>query len=298
MHRYKKLALLGLLVVMLGSIAACSNSSSNNTGPKSLLANIKSSGELRVGFASAQPWQQVDAKTGQWEGVYVDVMADWAKTLGVKFVPVSTTWDNMIAGLQANQYDVASSLNARPARSIVVSFSNPLESDIGSFSLIPGTSNITTFAQLNVPSTTVCVQQGAAEDLSLSAAQSAGVVKVQITRLADQDSCRLAVTSGRVTAFFDDWNGNGPFAAANNGVKIIFPSAPFVDEGIGYAINFGYSYEDIAAINNQLVYFSASGKLAQSLKTWGATDPVKFAADPTDVPAYVKTLEASQYPGG
>ena len=166
----------------------------------------------------------------------------------------------MIAGLQANQFDIASSLNARPARSIVVSFSNPLESDIGSFAVEPGTSNITTFAQLNVASTTVCVQQGAAEDLSLTAAQTAGSVVMQITRLADQDSCRLALTSGRVTAFFDDWNGNVPFAAATTGVKIIFPPAPFVDEGIGYAIAFGYSYEDMAAINNQLVYFAASGK--------------------------------------
>ena len=293
MVRFRKIAALSVLVVILGSVAACSSSTSNASGPKSLLADIKSRGELRVGFASAQPWQSKNATTGAWEGVYVDVMANWATTLGVKFTPVDTTWDNMISGLQAGQYDIASSLNARPKRSIVVSFSNALQSDIGSFS-VAGASGITTFAQLNVASTTVCVQQGAAEDLSLTAAN----LKLQIQRLADQSSCRLALTSGRATAFFDDWNGNGPFAKANDGVKLIFPPTPFVNEGIGYAINFGYGYEDIAAINNQLVYFNGSGLLAQSLQKWGAIDPVQFAAVAADVPTYVKTLEAAQYPGG
>lgn len=293
MVRFRKVAALSLLVAILGSVAACGGSSTNTTGAKSLISEIKARGELRVGFASAQPWQSLNASSGAWEGVYVDVMADWATTLGVKFTPVSTTWDNMIAGLQAAQYDVSSSLNARPKRSVVVSFSNALQSDIGSFS-VTDKSGITTFDQLNVASSTVCVQQGAAEDLSLTNAN----LKLQITRLADQDSCRLALTSGRATAFFDDWNGNGPFAKANTGVKIIFPPTPFVNEGIGYAINFGYSYEDIAAINNELVYYNGSGKLATSLQKWGAIDPVQFAAVTTDVPTYVKTLEAAQYPGG
>jgi polar amino acid transport system substrate-binding protein len=284
------------LVVVLATVAAAcgSSPSSSATGPKSLLAQIKQRGELRIGVASAQPWQMKDPSTGQWGGVFVDVMADWAQNLGVKFTPVATTWDNMIAGLQAGQYDVASSLNARPKRSVVVSFSNPLASDIGSFSVIPGKSKVTTFEQLNTSSNTVCVQQGAAEDLSLTNAK----LQLQIQRLPDQDSCRLALTSGRVQAFFDDWNGNGPFAKKNSDVKIIFPSTPFVNEGIGYAITFGYSYEDISAINNQLIAFAGSGKLAQSLSKWGAVDPVKFAANPADVPTYVKNLEAQQYPGG
>jgi polar amino acid transport system substrate-binding protein len=296
--RSRRKLFIGLMVLILAAVAGCTGSGSKNaagtSGSKSLIAQIKKRGELRLGVAIAQPWQMKDPKTGAWEGVFVDAMADWAKTLGVKFTPVATSWDNMIAGLQAGQYDVASSLNARPARSIVVSFSNPLASDIGSFSVVSGTSNLTTFAQLNVASTTVCVQQGAAEDLSLTNAHLA----LKIQRLPDQDSCRLALQSGRVQAFFDDWNGNGPFAKANSNVKLIFPSTPFVNEGIGYAITFGYSYEDISAINNQLVAFAGSGKLAQSLAQWGAVDPVKYAGSPADVPAYVKSLEAQQYPGG
>ena len=293
--RLGKGVLVGFMVVTLATVAACQSSNdTSNTGSKSLIAQIKQSGELRVGLASAQPWQMKDPSTGEWEGVFVDVMQNYATWLNVKFTPVATTWDNMIAGLQAGQYDIASSLNARPARAIVVAFSNPLASDIGSFSVIPGQSNITTFQQLNQASNTVCVQQGAAEDLSLTNAKLA----LQISRLPDQDSCRLALQSGRVQAFFDDWNGNGPFAAANSDIKIIFPSTPFVNEGIGYAINFGYSYEDIAAINIELQYYAASGLLGQSLAKWGAVDPVKFAADPNDVPAYVKALEAAQYPGG
>lgn len=282
-----------LLAVMLIAAVGCTSAPPAPQTGNSLLAQIKERNELRVGFASAQPWQMTDPATGEWQGVFVDVMKDWATTLGVKFTPVGTTWDNMIAGLQAGQYDIASSLNARPKRSIVVAFSDPLATDIGSFSVIPGTSNIHTWEELNQPANTACVQQGAAEDLSLTNASP----QLQILRLADQDSCRLALTSGRVQAFFDDWNGNGPFAAANDGVQIIFPPTPFVNEGIGYAINFGYSYEDIAAINNQLKAYAGSGNLAKSLSQWGVVNPVTYAADPAAVPTYVKTLEAQQFPG-
>ncbi len=106
--RFGKSILVGLMVVSLATVAACQSSddSSTDTGPKSLISQIKQSGELRVGFASAQPWQFKDPTSGEWQGVFVDVMADWAKTLDVKFVPVATTWDNIIAGLQAGQYDV------------------------------------------------------------------------------------------------------------------------------------------------------------------------------------------------
>jgi polar amino acid transport system substrate-binding protein len=281
-----------MIVVSLIGVVACT-AAAPTSGSKSLLAQIKERNELRVGFASAQPWQMTDPATGEWQGVFVDVMKDWAAAMGVKFTAVGTTWDNMIAGLQAGQYDIASSLNARPKRSIVVAFSDPLATDIGSFSVIPATSNIHTFEDLNQPANTVCVQQGAAEDLSLTNANLA----LQIQRLADQDSCRLALTSGRVQAFFDDWNGNGPFAKANDGVQIIFPPTPFVNEGIGYAINFGYSYEDIAAINNQLKAYAGSGNLGKSLSQWGVVNPVNYAADPAAVPTYVRNLEAQQFPG-
>jgi polar amino acid transport system substrate-binding protein len=295
MVRFRKVALFGLLIVMLGMVGACGSSSSNNaTGPKSLIDQIKARGELRLGVATAQPWTMKDAKTGEWEGVYVDVMADFATTLNVKFTPVATTWDSIVAGLQSGQFDIAADLNARPARAIAVTFSNPMETDMGSFAVLPARDAITTFDALNSASNTVCVMQGTAEDLALS---SSLIWKAQITRLADEDSCRLALQAGRVKAFYDDWNGNGPYAAANSGTSLIFPPQPFEVEGICYAIDRGYSYDDMAAINIQIQSYASRGLLAKSLAKWGAVDPVKYAAVAAEVPVYVKTAEAAQFPG-
>jgi polar amino acid transport system substrate-binding protein len=281
-----------LAVAALFVASACSNSTPAAAGPKSLIAEIKARGELRIGVAAAEPWQTQDPKTGVWGGVFVDIMADYAQALGVKLTPVSTTFGNMIAGLQAGQFDIASSLNARPARAVVVMFSSAVASDIGSFAVT--SSSLTTFDQINQSQNTVCVAQGSAEDLSLTTSKP----KAQIQRLADESACRLAVQSGRANAIFDDWNGNGPFAKANPGTKLIFPPTPFVDEGIGYAITQNYSYADVAAINVEIQSFAGRGLLAASLTKWGAIDPVQFAAVPADVPVYVKTLESSQFPGG
>src|SRR5712692_822735 len=54
---------------------------------KSLIKEIQQRGELRVGYATADPHQFKDSSTGQWKGIAVDIMDEWAKELGVKHVP-------------------------------------------------------------------------------------------------------------------------------------------------------------------------------------------------------------------
>src|ERR1700745_1507223 len=115
---------------------------------KSLIKEIQQRGELRVGYATADPHQFKDSTTGQWKGIAVDLMEDWAKELGVKRVPVDTSWDAMVAGLQAGKYDVAAALNRRPARALVVTFSAPYMFDTGTFAVNRGKGKGTTFAQL------------------------------------------------------------------------------------------------------------------------------------------------------
>ena len=85
---------------------------------KSLLKEIKDRGELRVGYATADPHSFKDSTSGQWKGIAVEIMEEWAQEMGVKHVAVDTSWDAMIAGLQAGKYDVAArSTGVRPAPS-------------------------------------------------------------------------------------------------------------------------------------------------------------------------------------
>src|SRR5919201_2579603 len=46
---------------------------------KSLLSEIKDKGELRVGYAVADPHQFKDPTTGEWKGIAVDIMTNWAE---------------------------------------------------------------------------------------------------------------------------------------------------------------------------------------------------------------------------
>src|SRR5262245_22750103 len=156
---------------------------------KSLVKEIQQRGELRVGYATADPHQFKDSTSGQWKGIAVDIMEDWAKELGVKHVAVDTSWDAMIAGLQAGKYDVAAALNRRPARALVVTFSAPYMFDTGTFAVNRGKVKATTFEQLDQKGTKIAVMMGTAEDKSLSRVAK----NLEILRLPDQNETRIAV---------------------------------------------------------------------------------------------------------
>ncbi|TMJ08920.1 MAG: transporter substrate-binding domain-containing protein [Bacillati bacterium ANGP1] len=131
---------------------------------QSLLKEIHDRGELRVGFALAEPSQFKDPTTGEWKGIAVDIMSDWAKVLGVKFVPVDTSWDAMIPGLLAKKYDFASSLNRRPQRALVVTYSDSFIVDRAVFAVDTRKSQAKTWAELNKPAATICAVLSTAED--------------------------------------------------------------------------------------------------------------------------------------
>ena len=285
-----KLAAVVAVAILATSMAAC-GSQAQTTGTKSLIKEIKERGELRIGVASAQPWSWEDPATGEWQGVYIDIMRDWAEnTLDVKFTTVSTSWENMVAGLNAGQFDVATALNHRPARALAVTFSKEVMTQISAFTFYPDKTPITTWAELNDPKYTLCVMQGSSQELSLS---NYGP-KAEVLRLADQDACRLALTAGTANAHMDDWAGSGPDAEANPGLKVVFPDAPMAVGGIAYAINAGYSYDDIQALNIQIDDYSNRGLLTASVRKWGAVDPVLYSVEP--IPQYVIDLEKKQYP--
>jgi len=86
------------------------------------LQKVKQSGELRIGVAAGDPWYYRDPVSGQWTGVGVLVGEQIAKNLGVKMVPVETTWGNSIAGLQSGQIDVMFVLDATDERKRAVDF--------------------------------------------------------------------------------------------------------------------------------------------------------------------------------
>ena len=206
------------------------------------------------------------------EGDAVDIMEEWAKELGVKHVAVDTSWDAMIAGLQAGKYDVAAALNRRPARALVVTFSTPFTYDMGTFAVNRAKIKARTFEELDKKGVKVAVMMGTAEDKSLSRVAK----NLEILRLPDQNEIRIAVQSGRAQGLFDDISGNAKFAQENKTIRLIIPDVPIMLEGIAFAIRQGYTHEDIQALDIMVEDFVNTGKEKAAQTKYGVVDAQQF----------------------
>jgi len=260
------------LLAALASLLVLTASSPASAQEKSLIKEIQQRGELRVGYAVADPHQFKDAATGQWKGIAVELMEEWAKELGVKHVAVDTSWETMIAGLQANKYDVAAALNRRPGRSLAVTFSTPYMNDTGTFAVNRAKVKAKTFEELDQKGTKIAVVLGTAEDKSLTRVAK----NMELLRLPDQNEMRIAVQSGRVQGIFDDISGNAKFAQENKTIRMIIPASPILVEGIAYAIRKGYSYDDISALNIMVEDYINTAKLKAAEAKYGLPDPEQF----------------------
>ena len=260
--RTRPLALaLGILVVVA---SACS---SGTAAQKSLIAEIQQRGSLKVGVAEAKPFSYKDGDT--WSGIFIDPLKDWATSLEVDVEFVPTTWENIVAGLQAHQYDVAAALNARPSRANTVTFSEPLMQSRGVYYVDPARTPARTWTELNDPKYSVCVSQGSAEDLALTNLNP----DIEITRLPDNDACSLALLSGQVDAWKGDWTGAGTFLSEHDNLGMIIPDPAQNGEGICYAIPFGYNYDDVQALNVEIDSYIQRGLLDKTYRDSGFIDP-------------------------
>lgn len=150
-----------LLVVTAAVLALSTFQSAFAADPNLVLNRIRASGELRVPvMIGEEPGYVRDRNTGEWSGFYMDWATDIAGLLGVKVVPVETTWGNLAADFQANKIDIAFGLNPNPKRGLVVDYlSVPLFTDAWAIVTKPGFTK-KTWAELNDPSVRIVVQKG------------------------------------------------------------------------------------------------------------------------------------------
>ncbi|MBT2303811.1 transporter substrate-binding domain-containing protein [Variovorax paradoxus] len=86
------------------------------------LQKIKQTGELKIGVAQGDPWYYRDPASGKWTGLGYMIGESIAKDLGVKMVPVETTYGNSVAALQSGQIDVMFVLDATDERKKAIDF--------------------------------------------------------------------------------------------------------------------------------------------------------------------------------
>ncbi|HEY9212665.1 MAG TPA: transporter substrate-binding domain-containing protein [Ancylobacter sp.] len=185
-------------------IMALSSFQADAADPNLVLDRIRKSGELRVPvMVGEEPGYIRDRNTGAWGGFYMDWANDIATVLGVKAVPVETTWGNLAADFQANKIDIAFGLNPNPKRGLVVDYlSVPLFTDAWAIVTKPGFTK-KTWKELNDPSVRIVVQKGG----TMQVVAEALTPKATITPVEDRPLGVMELQSDRadvmIVAIFD-----------------------------------------------------------------------------------------------
>ena len=162
--------------------------------PTSTWQQIKQRGELRIGVTPGEPWYFKDPATGQWSGIGYRMGEQVAKDLGVKLVPVETTWGNAVAAIQANQIDVMFVLDGTEERKKAVDFPDAPFFWYAEGVLVRDGLQAKTWADLDRENVKIAVTLGTAPDRDLTNR----LTKAKIERFQNMDEAIAAFYSGRV----------------------------------------------------------------------------------------------------
>lgn len=223
---------------------------------------VQASGVLRCGAAVAPPYVMRDPATGEYSGFFADLCREFAETLAVQPEFVDTTWDNIVAGLQAGKWDVSLALNRTPARAMAVQFSIPaMEYQI---SLAYDKENpkvpagATSVADIDVEGVTLAVMSGTAQDKAISAA----VTKATVLRLPSNDETRLALISKRADILVDANDTNQLFTRSNPDWAVALnPEPALAKQGVAFGLPLGLSAADVEVVNIFLEERVATGHI-------------------------------------
>src|SRR5438034_55309 len=178
-----------LVVAAALALGAAIDSSAQSTAQQ-----IKQRGELRIGVTPGEPWFYKDPATEQWSGIGYRMGQQVAKDLGVKLVPVETTWGNAVAAIQANQIDVMFVLDATDERKKAVDFPDAPFFWYAEGVLVRDGLQAKTWTDLDRENMKIAVTLGTAPDRDLTNR----LTKAKIERFQNMDEAIAAFYSGRV----------------------------------------------------------------------------------------------------
>lgn len=176
----------------LGVVAAAAAGPALAQGGGSSWESIRARKVLRVGAAPAEPWYAKDLATGGWTGVASLFGEQIARDMGCAAEFVETTYATAPAALQAGQFDIMFVLDPTPARALAIDFpfAPMLYYALGYMTREAGAAR--SWAELDVPETTIAVPVGTSMDRWLSRNMTRAVV----TRLKTIDEAILHYQSG------------------------------------------------------------------------------------------------------
>ena len=138
-------------------------------GESPIVDKIIKSGMLRVGVAVAPPWLLQDPGTNEYFGPAIDITEKLAEELGVEVQYVDTAWDVLVAGLQADKFDLAiAPLFATEKRKEVIDFVTYTSAGTCYF-VKEGYDKVKTLDDLNNPDVTIVTYTGTGNEEGIKA---------------------------------------------------------------------------------------------------------------------------------
>jgi polar amino acid transport system substrate-binding protein len=224
---------------------------------QALVDAMKQAGTATVAIAATPPYAYL-SPSNEARGYLIEVSNEVLKALGVpKLMAVITTWDAMIPGLQAKQYDfLPGGMNITAARCQVVAFTVPVTAQQDALYVKPGNpkklQGYTSVAQM--PGAQVAVLAGSSQE---NFALKSQIPSGQLVRVPDIQAGIAAVTGGRADAFIV-----GQFSVPEPGSKGVEVAVDTASPAVGIA--FAFRKEDAAtrdAFNERIIAMKADGAL-------------------------------------
>lgn len=272
---------IALVSTLVSILAACGGGSGS-----SLVKEVQTDKKMTFGLAENAP-DVYRTEDGKWTGTFVVVAEKLAKSFGAEPVFTSTSWQNIVAGVQSNKFQLAVDLTYTEERAESVDFTIPVYEATGALLLNPSKTDAKTWEEATAAGNSICVAKGSTPDIAISEL----ALPAKILRLENKSACYLALTSGKTDSSFEISYSGAEFASRNPGYKLLYPPHP-VDEGtLSFAIAKGWPESDLKTINKHLKQLLKDGTWDKTLRQFNVASPAKYAVPP--VPDYVE--EAGTY---
>jgi len=192
-----KMKMLGVSALVVAALALAVSYAAGTPTAGSSLAAITKTGKLRIAVMVGEPPGFIHEKDGSWAGYCALIEEQIASRLGLKPVPVVTTWGNMALDVQTGKIDVAACAQPTGKRAEVVDYTvHPIYTNY--FSLIVKNPDLkaASWVDLNKKSVTIGVQVGDSTIQPIKMFAPNATIKTFQTR----DEGLLALQAGQIDA--------------------------------------------------------------------------------------------------
>jgi L-cystine transport system substrate-binding protein len=265
-----------LLLIFTTILSACGNNNESDSANKdkeqeaSLLQKIKDQGVMKVGvMGTYQPYNFLNEKK-EMDGFDVDIAKEVAKRLGVKAEFVAQEFSGMIAGLQAEKFDVVvSQMTITDERKKQMDFSDPYITNHVKVIVQEGNNSITSVEDFKGKNIGVGLGTNDETYLRTELLPKVGEFKIMayddvITSLKDLDA-------GRIDATINNMYALKP-VVESNGFNIKAVGEPIKSDQAGIATRKG-NEEFITEVNRILGEMKEDGTYNEIFVKWFDEEP-------------------------